>query len=149
MHVLPMSYSHLAEVLEIEQLAYPWPWTEGMFVDSLRNGHLCHVVTDGGDVVAYAILYVAVGECHILNICVHPQRQNQGLGFKLLDYALRASVALGAEQAILEVRPSNLPAIALYRRFGFQQVGLRKGYYPAGSEREDALVFTLSLECAP
>ncbi|WP_198043275.1 ribosomal protein S18-alanine N-acetyltransferase [Ketobacter nezhaii] len=140
-----MSFSHLPLVMEIEQQAYPWPWTEGMFVDSLRNGHLCYVALEEGVLVGYAILYVAVGECHILNICVSPRRQNQGLGQKLLEYVLAASVDHGAEKALLEVRPSNVAAVALYQRAGFEQVGVRKDYYPAGSEREDALVFTLPL----
>lgn len=147
MHYRPMSFRDLPAVMEIELRAYPSPWTEGMFSDSLNNGHLCFIMLDGQDIICgYTVLYVAVGECHILNICVDPDRQGQGAGGELLQHVLGQAAILGAEQAILEVRPSNLPAIALYQGQGFQQIGRRKDYYPApGSHREDALVFGKSL----
>jgi ribosomal-protein-alanine N-acetyltransferase len=141
-----MSFSLLPQVLDIEQRAYRWPWTEGMFVDSLRSGHLCYVVRRDDTIVGHLIAYVAVGECHILNICIDPDAQGNGFGRMLLEYGLRAGIDLGAENAFLEVRVSNQAAIVLYERIGFQQVGLRKQYYPDGDGREDALVYLLELE---
>ena len=135
------SFRHLPQVMEIEQRAYPWPWTEGMFVDSLRNGHLCYCISERDAVVGYIIVFVAVGECHVLNVCVDPEQQGRGIGRRLLNHALSAACDLGAEDAFLEVRLSNDPAIKLYESSGFEAVGRRKDYYPAGDQREDALVY--------
>jgi len=146
MQMGPLSFRHLPQVMDIETRAYPWPWTEGMFVDSLRSQHLCFALTEQEHMLGYIIVYVAVGECHILNVCVDPLQQGKGYGRRLLDHALAVAVEQGAEAAFLEVRASNQPAIQLYERRGFEQVGLRKNYYPAGDSREHALVYRLQLE---
>lgn len=140
-----LGFRHLPQVMAIEQRAYPWPWTEGMFVDSIRNGHLCYQLSDQGVIHGYIIVLVAAGECHVLNVCVDPDHQGQGYGRALLQHALSAAVDLGAEDALLEVRISNKTAIKLYESDGFEQVGLRKNYYPAGDAREDALVYRRQL----
>lgn len=140
-----MSEALLPAVLDVEERAYPWPWTEGMFRDSLNSGYLCHVLVDAGQLLGYTVIYVAVGECHILNICVEPEKQGEGLGRMLLRHALDCAVDHGAEQCFLEVRPSNHAAIRLYETMGFVRVGVRKDYYPAGEQREDALVYQLDL----
>lgn len=141
-----MSEALLPAVMEIEQRAYQWPWTEGMFRDSLNSGYLCHVLVDAGQLLGYTVIYVAVGECHILNICVEPECHGRGLGRMLLRHALECAIDHGAAQSFLEVRPSNTAAIRLYESMGFVQVGRRKEYYPAGEQREDALVYQLDLE---
>lgn len=140
-----MTEALLPAVMDIEERAYRWPWTEGMFRDSLNSGYLCHVLVDAGQLLGYTVIYVAVGECHILNICVEPEKQGLGLGRMLLRHALECAVHHGAEQSFLEVRPSNLSAIRLYESMGYVQVGLRKEYYPAGDAREDALVYQADL----
>jgi ribosomal-protein-alanine N-acetyltransferase len=141
-----MTEALLPAVMDIEERAYPWPWTEGMFRDSLNSGYLCHVLADAGQLLGYTVIYVAVGECHILNICVEPDKHGLGLGRMLLRHALECAVDLGAEQSFLEVRPSNVSAIRLYESMGYVQVGRRKDYYPAGDAREDALVYLLDLQ---
>lgn len=141
-----MTEALLPAVMDIEERAYPWPWTEGMFRDSLNSGYLCHVLADAGQLLGYTVIYVAVGECHILNICVEPDKQGLGLGRMLLRHALECAVDLGAEQSFLEVRPSNVSAIRLYESMGYVQVGRRRDYYPAGDTREDALVYQLDLQ---
>jgi len=141
-----MTEALLPAVMDIEARAYPWPWTEGMFRDSLNSGYLCHVLADAGQLLGYTVIYVAVGECHILNICVEPDKHGLGLGRMLLRHALECAVDLGAEQSFLEVRPTNTAAIRLYESMGYVQVGRRKDYYPAGDTREDALVYLLDLQ---
>ncbi|MEZ5505322.1 MAG: ribosomal protein S18-alanine N-acetyltransferase [Gammaproteobacteria bacterium] len=141
-----MTEALLPAVMDIEARAYPWPWTEGMFRDSLNSGYLCHVLADAGQLLGYTVIYVAVGECHILNICVEPDKHGLGLGRMLLRHALECAVDLGAEQSFLEVRPSNVSAIRLYESMGYLQVGRRRDYYPAGDTREDALVYQLDLQ---
>ncbi|MGM0412696.1 MAG: GNAT family N-acetyltransferase, partial [Pseudomonadota bacterium] len=83
--------------------------------------------------------------CHILNLCTAPARRGQGLGRLLLRALLAEGRLAGAEQAFLEVRPSNTAAVALYQAEGFETVGVREAYYPAGGGREDALVLRKDL----
>ena len=140
-----MRESDLAEVLAIEDSIYSHPWTRGNFADSLRAGYQCWTWRRDGELLGYFILLIAAGEGHLLNLSVAPERQRLGHGSALLGEATRMARARGANQVFLEVRPSNLGAKALYQRFGFRQVAVRPGYYPARDGREDALVLTLAL----
>ena len=88
---------------------------------------------------------VAAGECHLLNLCVKPELQNQGYGMLILDYLLDLARMHNADTAFLEVRPSNEFAIKLYQRAGFDEVGVRRNYYPAGFGREDAIILARAL----
>jgi ribosomal-protein-alanine N-acetyltransferase len=135
----------LEAVIAIELRVYEFPWTLGIFRDCLRAGYCCWVVTLDEQVVGYGVIMVAVEECHLLNVCIHPQWQGQGLGHKLLRRLLRLARQRGAETAFLEVRESNHSARVLYRRLGFVEVGRRRDYYPAQNGREDALVLSLNL----
>ncbi|OGA96738.1 MAG: ribosomal-protein-alanine N-acetyltransferase [Betaproteobacteria bacterium RIFCSPLOWO2_12_FULL_66_14] len=141
----PMRDADLAEVLAVENAIYSHPWTRGNFADSLRAGYQCWTWRLGNELLGYFILLVAAGEGHLLNLSVAAARQRSGHGSALLMEAMRMARARGAQHLFLEVRPSNLGAKALYRRFGFRQVSVRPGYYPAHAGREDALVLTLAL----
>ena len=140
-----MRDADLAEVLAIENAIYSHPWTRGNFADSLRAGYQCHAWRSGAELVGYFILLVAAGEAHLLNLSVAAARQRQGHGSTLLAEAMRMARSRGAQQLFLEVRPTNAGAKALYSRFGFRQVAVRPGYYPAQGGREDALVLTRAL----
>ncbi len=139
----PMQPADVARVMVIERGAYPFPWTEGIFHDCLRIGYGCWVVEQAGDVVGHAVLSIAAGEAHLLNLSVAVEHQGQGLGRHLLRHLIRQVQAQGVEVLFLEARPSNHAALALYRSEGFLQVGTRPRYYPGEREREDALVFSL------
>jgi len=141
----PMRDADLAEVLAVENAIYSHPWTRGNFADSLRAGYQCWTWRLGNELLGYFILLVAAGEGHLLNLSVAAARQRSGHGSALLMEAMRMARARDAQHLFLEVRPSNLGAKALYRRFGFRQVSVRPGYYPAHAGREDALVLTLAL----
>lgn len=141
----PMRDADLAELLAVENAIYSHPWTRGNFADSLRAGYQCWTWRLGNELFGYFILLVAAGEGHLLNLSVAAARQRSGHGSALLVEAMRMARARGAQHLFLEVRPSNLGAKALYRRFGFRQVAVRPGYYPAHAGREDALVLTLAL----
>jgi len=140
-----MFEADLAEVLAIENAVYSHPWTRGNFADSMRAGYACRTWREGGELVGYFVLMVAAGEAHLLNLSVSAARQRRGHGSMLLGEAMRLACEGGAEHMFLEVRPSNLVGQALYRRFGFRQVAVRPGYYPAHGGREDALVLSLAL----
>ena len=93
--------------------------------------------------LGYGVMTMAVGEAHLLNLCVDPSRQRQGLARHLLDHLVDIARHADTEQLFLEVRGSNLAALALYAAYGFVQVGVRPGYYPAEQGREDARVLSL------
>jgi ribosomal-protein-alanine N-acetyltransferase len=139
--ILPMHQSHLAQVLEIERRAYPFPWSEGIFRDCLKAGYSGWILAnEQGGLGGYALMSMAVDEAHVLNLCIDTPAQRQGLGRMMLEHMIRLARAANATIVLLEVRKSNRNAIHLYESHGFQRLGLRKGYYPAEGGREDALV---------
>ncbi len=140
-----MREADLAEVLALESAIYSHPWTRGNFADSLRTGYECWTWRHQGGLVGYFILLVAAGESHLLNLSIAAVHQRQGCGSAVLREVMRMARKEGGRQLFLEVRPSNLAAQGLYQKFGFRQVGVRKGYYPAEGGREDALVLELGL----
>jgi ribosomal-protein-alanine N-acetyltransferase len=145
----PMREGDLKQVLAVEQAAYPYPWTRGIFEDCLRVGYSCWVLEEGAQIVGYGVMTVAAGESHILNVCVRPERQRAGYGLRLLEHLVALSRRHHADTALLEVRPSNRAALALYRKAGFNEVGVRRGYYPGTNGREDALILALHLGTGP
>jgi len=140
-----MTEADLEAVVGIETRSYPFPWSEEIFRDCLRAGYCCRACTLGERLVGYAIMSVVVGESHILNVCVDPAFQGQHLGRRIMVRMLDLAKQRGADTAFLEVRPSNQAALALYRSLGFNEIGLRRGYYPAARGREDALVLACAL----
>jgi ribosomal-protein-alanine N-acetyltransferase len=140
-----MREQDLGEVMTIEEAIYSHPWTRGNFADSLVAGYECRTLRLDGELLGYFIVMVAAGEAHLLNLSVAPVWQRKGHGSGLLRDATAIARSRGARSMFLEVRPSNAGAQALYTRFGFRRIAVRRGYYPARSGREDALVLTLAL----
>jgi ribosomal-protein-alanine N-acetyltransferase len=158
-----MQISDLDAVLAIESVSHHHPWTRGNFSDSLAAGHWAYCIRpqvgqsslDEGtfldpDVLwAYCILYPAVDELHLLNITVSPKLRQLGLGSRMMAAIEGVAVQQKMPRIILEVRGSNEPALALYRKLGYERIGVRKGYYPANAlngMREDALVMAKSIK---
>jgi ribosomal-protein-alanine N-acetyltransferase len=141
----PMNEHDLDQVAALEASVQAFPWSRGNFSDSLQSGHSVWVARLGGDLVGFSVLMVVLDEAHLLNIGVAPQYQGKGQGGRLLRFTMDAARRHGAARMLLEVRPSNARAVDLYRNFGFHQIGLRKGYYPAAEGREDALIFDKEL----
>ncbi len=137
-----MQAADIDEVVATENLAYPFPWTRGNFIDSLASNYDCRVMRDADGLLAgYFLLMPAVDENHILNITVRPDLQGKGLGRMMLDQIAELTRQQGMPSILLEVRPSNTRALAVYLHMGFEQIGIRKNYYPAGEHtREDAIV---------
>lgn len=142
-----MQASDIEQVVSIENDAFPFPWTRGNFLDSLASGYPAWVMRrHDGPLAGYFLLMNAVDELHILNITVRPDLQGTGLGRVLLNKVVAMARAENRQSVLLEVRPSNQPALNVYRHVGFQQIGIRKNYYPAGAAaREDAIVMRLLL----
>ncbi|MFZ1643017.1 MAG: ribosomal protein S18-alanine N-acetyltransferase [Candidatus Contendobacter sp.] len=142
----PMLYADLKEVLAIERRTYDFAWTDGILRDCLRAGYHCQVLeTPHGFIQAYAVMSAAVGEAHILNLCVRPELQGRGLSRRMLDHLLEWARSEQVNTVFLEVRLSNDRAVQLYTSAGFCEVGLRPGYYPSVRGREDALVMAKEL----
>lgn len=141
----PMRWEDLDAVLANEEASYEFPWNATIFRDCLRVGYLCWVLESAGRVIGHGIMSLGPGECHLLNICVHPYYQRRGLGQRIVEHLLDLARQGGARVALLEVRVSNRTAYNLYMRLGFDEVGVRRNYYPARKGREDAIILARDL----
>ena len=144
-YLRPLKTHDIPKVLTIERQMYSYPWSEGIFKDCLKIGYSNWAFIKDGQFVGYVILSVAVGEAHILNICLDPAYQGKGLGRQFLKEVLIIAKKKNANSVLLEVRPSNKAAVQLYKTAGFKQIGKRKNYYQAADGKEDALVLSLDL----
>lgn len=158
---LPMTVTDLDSVLAIESVSHIHPWTRGNFSDSLAAGHWAYCVRpqlsdavkgsylDPEILWAYCILFPAVDELHLLNITVSPKLRRLGIGVKMMNAIEGIAAQQNMPRIILEVRPSNESALKLYQRLGYEQIGVRKNYYPVDATsglREDALVLAKSIK---
>jgi len=141
----PMNARDLDAVAALESSLQLFPWSRGNFADSLEAGHSVWVLRRGGDLIGFSVMMRVLDEAHLLNIGVAEACQGQGYGARMLRQVMENARLAGADRLFLEVRPSNARAVELYRHFGFRQIGLRKGYYPAVAGREDGLVFDKEL----
>ena len=139
-----MTNADLAAVMVIERKNYDFPWDEDIFKDCFKAGYNCWVCEVQDKVLGYSLLSLAVDEAHILNLSVDPDEQGQGIGRKMMENLIHYAKGR-AETVFLEVRPSNTAAIALYEDLGFNEIGIRKDYYPAKNGREDAIMLALQL----
>ncbi len=138
--IRPMHELDVPLVVAVERSAYQFPWSEGIFRDCLRVGYICRVVDVDGELAGYGIMSIGAGEAHVLNVCIRQEYRCRGLARRLLSYLVERARSNGMYEAFLEVRPSNIAAARLYLSMGFEQVGVRRGYYQATEGREDASV---------
>lgn len=143
--IRPMEIMDIKRVMKVERAAYEFPWTPNIFRDCLRVGYYCCVIEDNTEVIGHAVMSYAVGECHILNVCILPEYQRQGMGKRVIKQLLEVGERNGARIAFLEVRLSNIAAYQLYESLGFTEVGIRKDYYPAEEGREDAMILAYDM----
>lgn len=142
-----MQVADLDEVLKIEYAVYPFPWTRGNFLDSLNSGYDMWVLRNASQkLLGYFLMMSVVDEAHLLNITVHADLHGRGIGRAMLDNVVKLARDKNLRSVLLEVRPSNQRALAIYARYGFQPIGVRKNYYPAPQNtREDAIVMRLPI----
>ena len=143
----PMTPGEVDEVHALECSVFPHPWSRGNFSESLASGYDAWTARDAAGVLAgYYVLMYIVDEAHLLDVAVAAGRQRQGLGRHLLDRIDARAREQGMDSVLLEVRPSNERALAVYRRHGYREIGRRKAYYPAhGGQREEAIVMRIDL----
>lgn len=137
-----MNHDDLAMVSDIERRSYEFPWSHGVFRDCLLAGYQCITLVREDRVAGYAILSIAAGEAHILNLCIDTEFRALGYGERMLDEMLFRARAESVREIFLEVRPSNETALRLYRKKGFHQIAARRAYYQADDGREDAAVLS-------
>lgn len=141
----PMQSEDLDAIMAVERMVYAFPWTRGNFKDSLSAGYSCWVYEYAGTIMGYGVIMLAGDEAHLLNLSIAAEWQRQGYGRKLLEHFIRLAKEHYAKVLFLEVRPSNRQAIKLYERAGFNEVAVRRHYYPAAKGREDAILMGLPL----
>ncbi len=136
----------LSAVEAIERSVYTHPWTIGNFTDSLEAGYHCWILEREGRVAGYSVVMIAAGEAHLLNLSIALPLQRRGLGGELLRFVVKLARDHAALTIYLEVRESNTAGRALYAQYGFAEIGQRRGYYPAGAVREDAVTMEKKLQ---
>jgi len=136
--------TYLEQVIEIEKLSFQSPWSINTFESEIKNpiSHLWALATDN-TLLGYVCFWMFDSDIQLINIAVHPNKRGQRLGQLLLNKIIRTSITHGMQNIWLEVRPSNLAAKRLYRKFGFQEVGRRPRYYT--DTNEDAILMILEL----
>jgi ribosomal-protein-alanine N-acetyltransferase len=143
--ILGLDEADLPAIETIEQRAHLFPWSHRVFRDCISSGYFLDGAFDGHNLLGFSVVMPILQEWHVLNLCVDPPKQRQGIGRALLQFILEQARQSQIQSVWLEVREHNAPARALYAAHGFRQVGLRKAYYPAKNGREDALVLTCEL----
>lgn len=140
LEIVPMQPEHLGRVLQIENVSFPTPWSYRSYLGELTRNNFAHYFVGmiDGSVVGYIGLWIVVDETHITTIAVAPEYRGNKIAERLIEFGVEYSKIWGAEKMILEVRVSNTPAQKVYKRMGFEQIGVRKQYY--SDTLEDALV---------
>lgn len=144
-----MTVQDIPVVSSLDLNVDPAPWSEKLYNDCLGIGYECWVITADSDVIGFGISNYAGPEAHLLKLAIDPKFHRQGFGQKLLQHFINLAKTQGAEEMYLEVRVSNDPAIKLYAKNNFVEVGVRKDYYPPNERlaipKEDALTMALAL----
>jgi ribosomal-protein-alanine N-acetyltransferase len=139
-----MTEADLDAVLKIEYAAFSHPWTRGIYMDALKSYEVW-LMFEGTQQVGHGVINVIIDEAHLLNITVKPESQGHGLGLMLLEHLMKRAYEMNGRECFLELRDSNRSAYRLYERYGFNEIGRRRDYYPAVGGREDAIVMACTL----
>ena len=126
-------------IAKLEEEIFSDAWSYRDIQDLIcTEGGMCFTAVDGDEVIAYVIGRLIAPEGEIYRVAVAPHKRQRGIGYRLLDYAVKTSKGQGLERLFLEVRSKNVPAINLYRAYGFKEIGTRKNYYK--DPQDDAIV---------
>jgi len=140
-----LQLSDLPRIMPLENNAYDFPWSEAIFRDCFNSAYTGLAIEVEGALLGYGMLSIAAGEAHILNVVIDSNQRSCGLGKKLVRRLIDQARWHRVERVFLEVRASNIVARSLYANLGFQEIGVRKAYYPGRKTREDAVVMSLQL----
>ena len=143
MIIRKMTFEDVKTVAQIEKECFSLPWSEASFEDSLAREDTVFLVCEDLDVVGYIGMYLSFEEGEITNVAVTPSYRQRGCGNLLIQAIKEEAKARAAECVILEVRVSNVPAISLYKKHGFEEIGIRKNFYEHPSE--DAIIMKVGI----
>jgi len=136
-----MTLGDVERVMKVEHEVYEFPWSDKIFSDCIRVGYHCWLALQRQNIVGHAVISVSADESHMLNLSIAREYQRRGFGKEFIEFLVAQAQAKQVQTMLLEVRPSNIAAINCYNSAGFNEIGLRKDYYPAPEGREDALLF--------
>jgi len=142
---LPLEAEYLDDILEIEQVSFPTPWSKQAFLSELQQNSLAYycVCMLNEKIIGYGGMWIIIDEAHITNVAVHPDYRRKKVGEALMLHLIAQALIKGALRMTLEVRPSNISAQKLYQRMGFEAAGRRRGYYT--DTKEDAIIMWKTL----
>ena len=138
--------THISDVISSENDSYGYTWSEKIFFDCIKHNYLCKVLLLDNTVVGYLISSIVQNECHIMNLCIRKEFRGNGYGKYLLKELHEEVIKSDCVLVFLECRPSNLSALNLYKSEGYNEIGLRKNYYPAPNGYEDALMLAKNVK---
>lgn len=138
--IIPMGFSDLECVSDIEQQCHSHPWSKKIFLSNFGVRCFNHILLKDQQVIGYFICSSVAGEVTLMNIAIAPEYQGKGFGKTLLSFLCSHSIERGEQEIWLEVRKSNISAMKLYQSLGFVEVDIRKNYYPTKTGREDAVI---------
>lgn len=146
-----MQEADLAAVMKNENAAYEFPWSSSIMASNQKR-HYCIVFeaennsdSEDAKILGHAVLSTVADEASVLNIAVSPKAQRQHIGYQLMENLLAHAASKNCIEVFLEVRESNRPAFTMYHQFGFNEVGIRRNYYPSKTGREDAILLACYL----
>ncbi len=145
MLIREMTAADVAAVFAIDCQTNDFPWTQSLFEQAVASTKKTSVIEEQGEILGFSIVSYVVGEAELLNICIAKNQQGKKLGNQLLEHALEQSKKSENHEMYLEVRASNVVALALYEKHDFNEIGRRKDYYPMKGGREDAILMARSL----
>lgn len=141
----PDFWNYSKQIIDIENNSFPTPWSAKAFEAEIEKqvSNLWALVEED-NIIGYICFWLLEQEIHIINFAVKPERRNKGIGKLLLKHVIDTGISKKIENVWLEVRPSNLPALSIYKKFGFYEAGRRIGYY--SETGEDAIVMKLDIK---
>ena len=135
-----MGLADMDSIHQLECLCHSHPWSKKLFISNFGKRYFNHVILDDNKVSGYFVASSVAGEVTLMNIVIAPDKQGQGLGCQLLQFLIELSREKEEQEIWLEVRASNISALALYEKLDFVEVDRRKDYYPCENGREDAVI---------
>lgn len=141
-----MSQQDLPQVMKVEESAYDFPCSFSIMENNQKR-YYCIVYESelSGEILGHAILSTVAGEASVINIAVAPKAQRQRIGYRLMENMLAYAEGEQCREVFLEVRESNRPAFKMYQQLGFNEVGVRRNYYPTHTGHEDAILLACYL----
>jgi ribosomal-protein-alanine N-acetyltransferase len=141
-----MEEKHIKDILCIENNSYGYPWSEKIFNDCLKNNYLCRVLILDNVLIGFLISSIIQDECHIMNLCVDAKYRGSGYGRLILNKLHDEIATISCKTVFLECRPSNISAMNLYESEGYNEIGVRRNYYPAPNGYEDAVMLAKNVK---